>query len=173
MSKSNAPPPLYKQRSWSPDADRDEAWRRRKGSYQTGRRSQSVTDDDLEELKGSIDLGFGFRPDSPDLDPKLSDTLPALGFFCAVNRHYSDRLSRSSSTSSFFSDGESGSSTTIFDPGSGTIWSPILNKYKIIYLILIWRLWFDDRWWSCGGEDETETVGTGGGLFSEANFWGS
>ncbi|KAL5788323.1 hypothetical protein ACOSP7_005272 [Xanthoceras sorbifolium] len=117
MSKHNvppAPPPLYKQRSWTPDAERDEAWQRRKGTSQIRRRS--VTDDDLDELKGVIDLGFSFKPDSPDLDPKLSDTLPALGFYCAVNRHYSDRLSRSSSSSSFLSDSDSGSCSTIFDP---------------------------------------------------------
>ncbi|KAI9180418.1 hypothetical protein LWI28_004626 [Acer negundo] len=119
MSKRNAPPPplLRKQRSWSPDAHRDAAWRRRKVSHQLGRRCQSVTDDDLQELKGFIDLGFSFKPDSPDLDPKLSDTLPALGFYCSVNKQYSDRFSRSASSSSFFSDTNSGSSTTtIFDP---------------------------------------------------------
>ncbi|KAJ0011127.1 hypothetical protein Pint_34406 [Pistacia integerrima] len=128
MSKFNVPPPpppplprpLYKQRSWSPDAERDEAWQRRKGNYKMHccrQRSKSVTDDDLQELKGSIELGFGFEPDSPVLDPKLSDTLPALGFYCAVNKQYSNRLSRSSSTSSIFSDSDSCSSSTIFDAG--------------------------------------------------------
>ncbi|KAE8716709.1 hypothetical protein F3Y22_tig00110109pilonHSYRG00060 [Hibiscus syriacus] len=81
------PRPLYKQRSWSPDVERDEAWLRRKESYGDGlRRSQSFSNDDLEELKGCIELGFGFETDSPELDPKLSDTLPALPFYCAVNR---------------------------------------------------------------------------------------
>ncbi|XP_044490724.1 uncharacterized protein LOC123214798 [Mangifera indica] len=128
MSKFNVPPPppppvprpLCKQWSWSPDAERDEAWQRRKGNYKRNRRlqrSKSVTNDDLEELRGSIELGFGFEPDSPELDPKLSDTLPALGFYCAVNKQYSSRLSRSSSTSSIFSDGDAGSSSTIFDAG--------------------------------------------------------
>lgn len=130
MSKFNVPPPppppvprpLCKQWSWSPDAERDEAWQRRKGNYKRNRRlqrSKSVTNDDLEELRGSIELGFGFEPDSPELDPKLSDTLPALGFYCAVNKQYSSRLSRSSSTSSIFSDGDAGSSSTIFDAGKG------------------------------------------------------
>jgi hypothetical protein len=62
-----------------------------------------VTDDDLEELKACIELGFGFGPDSSDLDPKLSDTLPALGFYCALNKQYSSCLSRSASTSSLLS----------------------------------------------------------------------
>ncbi|KAJ4716310.1 Protein of unknown function (DUF1685) [Melia azedarach] len=121
MSKPNAPPPprpLYKQHSWSPDAERDEAWQRRKGNYHVRRqRSKSVTDEDLQELKGFIELGFGFKPDSPELDPKLSDTLPALGLYCAVNKQYNNRLSRSSSTSSIFSDSDSGSGSSIIDPG--------------------------------------------------------
>ncbi|XVE66828.1 hypothetical protein DITRI_Ditri08aG0110900 [Diplodiscus trichospermus] len=112
------PRPLYKQRSWSPDAERDEAWVRRKESYGVGlRRTQSLTNDDLEELKGCIELGFGFEPDSPELDPKLSDTLPALPFYCAVNRQYSGRLSRSSSTSSMGSFSDAGSTSTIIDQG--------------------------------------------------------
>ncbi|XP_010530774.1 PREDICTED: uncharacterized protein LOC104807268 [Tarenaya hassleriana] len=134
MSNRIAPPsqppprPLFKQHSWSPDADRDEAWIRKKkrpglSSSFSGvggglDRSKSVTDEDLEELKGCIELGFGFEPDSPDLDPRLSSTLPALGFYCAVNRQYSSRLSRTSSQSSIASEGDvNNSSSTIFDQG--------------------------------------------------------
>ncbi|GLU03208.1 hypothetical protein SLE2022_204180 [Rubroshorea leprosula] len=111
--------PLYKQMSWSPDVEREEAWLRRKGNHKKGlKRSKSVTDDDLEELKGCIDLGFGFAPDSPDLEPRLSNTLPALEFYCAVNRQFTGGLSRSSSSSSIGCDSESGSSTsTIFEQG--------------------------------------------------------
>lgn len=131
MANTSAPPaapplprPLYKQRSWAPDAEREEAWLRRKGNHQTRRRrSQSVTDEDLQELKGSIELGFGFQPDSPELDPKLTDTLPALGFYCAVNKHYTDRLSRCSSSSSISSDNDNVSCSSIIDLG------------KIFYLI--------------------------------------
>ncbi|KAK2665075.1 hypothetical protein Ddye_003649 [Dipteronia dyeriana] len=131
MSKRNAPPPpqLRKHLSWSPDAHRDAAWWRRKVRHQLGRRCQSLTDDDLQELKGFIDLGFSFKPDWPDLDPKLSDTLPALGFYCAVNKQYSDIFSRSSSSSSsYFSDTNSRSSTTtIFDPED----SPAMVKRRL------------------------------------------
>ncbi|KAK9287252.1 hypothetical protein L1049_015918 [Liquidambar formosana] len=113
------PPPLYKQRSWSPDMQRDEAWLRRKGSYGAGgsrlRRSKSVSDEDLDELKACIELGFGF--DSPDVDPKLSATFPALDFYHAVNKQYSKSLSRSSSTPSMASDSDLGSTDTIFDSG--------------------------------------------------------
>ncbi|KAK8558610.1 hypothetical protein V6N13_098260 [Hibiscus sabdariffa] len=110
---------LQKQWSWSPDAERDEAWHRRKALYGRGlRRTQSLTSDDIEELKGCIDLGFGFELDSPELDPKLSETLPALQFYCAVNRQYKGGMSRSSSTSSIDSlISDAGSTASIFDQG--------------------------------------------------------
>lgn len=102
---SPAPPPpllagrsssLYKQRSWSPDMCREEAWLRRKGNSKNRRpRSRSVTDDDLEELKACIELGFGF--DSPEVDRRLSDTLPALELYYAVNKQYNDGVSKPSS----------------------------------------------------------------------------
>ncbi|KAJ1419126.1 hypothetical protein SESBI_15397 [Sesbania bispinosa] len=84
--------PLLKQRSWSPDAYRDEAWLRRKGNSKN-RRSRSVTDEDVDELKACIELGFGFES-SPEveLDQRLSDTLPALGLYYAVNKTYNDSL---------------------------------------------------------------------------------
>ncbi|XP_030523363.1 uncharacterized protein LOC115736000 [Rhodamnia argentea] len=127
MSRPSAPPPrlgpqrpLHKQHSWSPDVLREEAWQRRKGSFK-GRRRASVTDDDLDELKGCIELGFGF--DSPDVDPKLSDTFPALELYRAVNKRYHRSLSRSSSVesslslSSLVSDNDAESSGSIYDPG--------------------------------------------------------
>ncbi|KAK7837256.1 uncharacterized protein LOC111991658 [Quercus suber] len=119
-SRPHAPPrPLHKQHSWSPDIHRDEAWLRRKGSNKNSsglRRNKSVSDDDLEELKACIELGFGF--DSPEVDPKLSDTIPALEFYYAVNKQYSNSLSRSSSSSSLMaSDTEIESPNTIIDQG--------------------------------------------------------
>ncbi|GMN30113.1 hypothetical protein TIFTF001_002705 [Ficus carica] len=98
----HAPPPLYKQRSWSPDVCREEAWLRRKNNsgmrrksrHQLQQRSKSVTDEDLDELKACIELGFGF--DSPEpADQRLSDTLPALELYYAVNKHYNDSLNPS------------------------------------------------------------------------------
>ncbi|KAJ9159829.1 hypothetical protein P3X46_025294 [Hevea brasiliensis] len=128
MSNFQAPQsqlrPLYKQRSWSPDTGKEELWLRRKSIHGKGHRlirskSVSVTDEDLEELKACIDLGFGFGPDSPELDPKLSDVLPGLRFYCAVNKQYSNGFSRSSSSSSIFSDSDSDASSgsSIFDLG--------------------------------------------------------
>ncbi|PIN06052.1 hypothetical protein CDL12_21393 [Handroanthus impetiginosus] len=109
--------PLYKQNSWSPDILRDEAWTNRQKNHRL-RRSRSVTDEDLEELRACFDLGFNF--DSPDLDPKLSSTFPALELYHAVNRQYYNCSSRSSSAS--FSDTDSPSFSvesprSIIDPG--------------------------------------------------------
>ncbi|KAE8707709.1 CLK4-associating serine/arginine rich protein-like [Hibiscus syriacus] len=111
--------PLYKTSSWSPDILRDEAWLGRKENSKKGR-SKSVTDEDLDELKACIELGFGF--DSPELDQRLSHTLPALGLYYAVNKNYNDFVSRSASSISGASDCDSipspiGSPHTIFGPG--------------------------------------------------------
>ncbi|XP_042501174.1 uncharacterized protein LOC122079022 [Macadamia integrifolia] len=120
-SKAAPPPvplPLYKQRSWSADTYRDEVWLKRKGNHKRKQRSGSVTDEDLDELKACIELGFGF--DSPDLDRKLSDTLPALGLYHAVTKQYSDSISKSSSSappSECDASSPPGSPLTIFSPG--------------------------------------------------------
>ncbi|KAJ8546157.1 hypothetical protein K7X08_018740 [Anisodus acutangulus] len=112
---------LYKQNSWSPDIIRDEAWQRRKNTYgsRLKQRSKSVTDEDLDELKACIELGYGF--DSPEMDQRLSDTFPAYGLFYAVNKQYADTLSKTPSLSSVISDCESthppGSPHTLVDPG--------------------------------------------------------
>jgi hypothetical protein len=97
MRRGPAPPPpksLQKQNSWSPDIERDEAWERRRRGIASGgsglRRVRSVTDDDLAELRGCIDLGFGFEP-SPGCAAcgagrsRLVETLPALDLYFAVN----------------------------------------------------------------------------------------
>ncbi|KAL2537393.1 uncharacterized protein Fot_18784 [Forsythia ovata] len=121
-TRPKVPPPLFKQKSWSPDNLREEAWSNRRRNYRLRRgKSLSVTDDDLEELRACFDLGFNF--DSPDLDPNLSNTFPALGFYYAVNRQYCNSLSRSCSSSSFgSSDYDSppsalSSRSSLFDPG--------------------------------------------------------
>ncbi|XP_015577515.1 uncharacterized protein LOC8262893 [Ricinus communis] len=114
--------PLYKQHSWSPDIYRDEAWLRRKGNSKK-KKSKSVTDEDVDELKACIELGFGF--DSPEMDQRLSDTLPALGLYHAVNKHYYDHTfskpvmaaSSSSTASDCDSPSPLGSPHAIFGPG--------------------------------------------------------
>ncbi|CAN1192412.1 hypothetical protein LINPERHAP2_LOCUS41538 [Linum perenne] len=99
-------PILRKNNSWSPDSGRENVWRRRKSNQSSSRlhrSSSNVTDEDVDELNACIELGFGFDPESPDLDPRLSETLPALGFYCAVHKQYNKILSR---TSSEVSDGD-------------------------------------------------------------------
>ncbi|CAN1765435.1 hypothetical protein LINPERHAP1_LOCUS9635 [Linum perenne] len=97
LRRSSAP--LYKQHSWSPDIHRDEIWQRRKNSSKN-RRTRSVTEEDVEELKACIELGFGFDSPEVGLDQRLSDTLPALGLYHAVNKHYNESDSASSSVGS-------------------------------------------------------------------------
>lgn len=50
-------------------------------------RTRSLTDDDFEELRGCIDLGFRFDQSSI---PDLCDTLPALEVYCAVAQNFQE-----------------------------------------------------------------------------------
>ncbi|XP_051140966.1 uncharacterized protein LOC127258233 [Andrographis paniculata] len=102
---------LYKQNSWSPDSLREEAWQRQRN--RRDRRSRSVTDEDLDEIKACIELGFGFGFDSPEIDQRLSDTFPAYGLYYAVNKQYSDAASKPP----WPSPSPVGSPHTIFGPG--------------------------------------------------------
>ncbi|KAG2329443.1 hypothetical protein Bca4012_020992 [Brassica carinata] len=100
---------LSKQHSWSPDLIREEAWSKRRDTSRNRRRGKSLTDDDLDELKASIELGFGFG--SPEVtDPRLSNTLPALELYYAVQRSYNDAVSNRSSSS--LSDGDNSPHTS-------------------------------------------------------------
>lgn len=83
-----------------------------------------MTDEDLDELKACIELGFGFDSPDAEFDPKLSDTLPALGLYYAVNNQYrNDAASRSSTSLTASSSSDCGSPSsqsapsTIFDQG--------------------------------------------------------
>ncbi|RWW76501.1 hypothetical protein BHE74_00015411 [Ensete ventricosum] len=57
-------------------------------------KTKGLTDEDLDELRGSIDLGFGFSEVEGGQD--LCDTLPALNLYFAVNRQLSDPKIQSS-----------------------------------------------------------------------------
>lgn len=50
-------------------------------------RTKSLTDDDLDELKGCLDLGFGF---SYDEIPELCNTLPALELCYSMTQKFID-----------------------------------------------------------------------------------
>jgi hypothetical protein len=61
----------------------------RSGSADSGGvgRARSLTDDDLEELKGCVDLGFGF---SYNEIPELCGTLPALELCYSMSKRFLD-----------------------------------------------------------------------------------
>uniref|UniRef100_A0A7N0ZWI7 Uncharacterized protein n=1 Tax=Kalanchoe fedtschenkoi TaxID=63787 RepID=A0A7N0ZWI7_KALFE len=50
-------------------------------------RTKSLTDEDLDELKGCVDLGFGF---SYDEIPELCNTLPALELCYSISQKFLD-----------------------------------------------------------------------------------
>ncbi|KAJ6918515.1 hypothetical protein NC651_012691 [Populus alba x Populus x berolinensis] len=72
---------------------RDRAWERRRRQILMQERTRSgllesddLTDEDLHELKGCIELGFGFKEEEGH---QLTNTLPALDLYFAVNRQLS------------------------------------------------------------------------------------
>lgn len=61
------------------------------------RLAKRITDEDLDELRGSMDLGFRFDEQKGGQD--LCDTLPALDLYFAVNRQLSEPKMRFSTSS--------------------------------------------------------------------------
>ncbi|KGN53057.1 uncharacterized protein LOC101213317 [Cucumis sativus] len=59
-------------------------------------RTKSLTDEDLDELKGCVDLGFGF---SYDEIPELCNTLPALELCYSMSQKYMDDHQKSPESS--------------------------------------------------------------------------
>ncbi|KAD3337097.1 hypothetical protein R6Q59_027925 [Mikania micrantha] len=59
-------------------------------------RAKSLTDEDLEELKGCLDLGFGFNYDEI---PELCNTLPALELCYSISRKFLDDKRKSPESS--------------------------------------------------------------------------
>ena len=57
------------------------------GGGAVGRRTRSLTEEDLEELKGCLDLGFGF---SYHQIPGLCGTLPGLELCYSMTRRFLD-----------------------------------------------------------------------------------
>ncbi|KAK4754116.1 hypothetical protein SAY87_002220 [Trapa incisa] len=117
---------LYKHRAWSADMYRDEVWERRKGRHMARlvRRSKSVADEDLDEIKACIELGFSFEP--PEIDPRLSDTLPGLPFYYAVlsNTYLHSMASKSRSNSVDGSESCSSNVSPADSPGHQSMFSP-------------------------------------------------
>ncbi|TYJ11398.1 hypothetical protein E1A91_A11G273600v1 [Gossypium mustelinum] len=120
---------------------REIAWeRRRRQILRQERRKNGIienglTDEDLHELKGCIELGFGFNEEEGQ---KLTSTLPALDLYFAVNRQLSpspvstphsrgSSLSLGDRSSSFGSPTSTESDWKIYSPGE----DPQLVKTKL------------------------------------------
>jgi len=89
------------------ETKRELKWEKRRRQILRHRRRRNVmfhledlTDEDFHELKGSIELGFGFNEEAGQ---QLFSTLPALDIYFAINRHAS--LSPASSPLSHASSG--------------------------------------------------------------------
>jgi hypothetical protein len=76
----------------------------------TSSRNRSLTDEDMEELRGCIDLGFGFSNDEKDME--LCNTLPALELCYAITKRYNDVVGRTSSSPTTISTSQSSSSSS-------------------------------------------------------------
>ncbi|KAL2921037.1 Sulfate adenylyltransferase [Bienertia sinuspersici] len=78
-------------------------------------RTKSLTDDDLDELKGCVDLGFGF---SYDEIPELCNTLPALELCYSMSQKFLDDHPNQQQQSSNGKTVGGGSSDTASSSGS-------------------------------------------------------
>ncbi|KAG8363768.1 hypothetical protein BUALT_Bualt19G0056700 [Buddleja alternifolia] len=103
---------------------RNIAWEKRRRQFlQQERRKNGInqeadhlTDEDMNELKGCIELGFGF---SQEDGQRLSTTIPALDLFLAVNRQvYPSPISSPASTASAPSLGASSVAVALGDRSS-------------------------------------------------------
>jgi hypothetical protein len=85
----------------------------------TRSRTRSLTDEDMDELRGCIDLGFGFSNEQEDME--LCNTLPALELCYAITRQYNDVVTGRSSSSPISTSGRSSnSSSRSFDQTSSS-----------------------------------------------------
>ncbi|XP_060180958.1 uncharacterized protein LOC132610652 [Lycium barbarum] len=111
------------------ETPRDIAWeKRRRQILLQERRKQGIhipdnlTDEDLNELKGCIELGFGFNEEEGQ---RLCSTLPALDLYFAVNRQYSTSpISSPGSKGSLPSPASSSTSATSLGGRSSSFGSP-------------------------------------------------
>lgn len=132
---------LSKQMSIS-EVPRDMAWEKRRHQERRENDADDLTDEDLNELKGCIELGFGFNEEDGQ---KLCHTIPALDLYFAVNRKFA--------TSPILSPASSGSAS-----GVSTTSSPSLGGHSS------WhgspRSDVDSTWKICNPGDDPEQVKT-------------
>jgi len=100
-------------------------------SSSTERVAKRLTDGDLDELKGSMDLGFRFDEQKGGQD--LCDTLPALDLYFAINRQLSEPKMRwsTSSVPSLSATKSSPNLCSTPTPGSPTAHSNPMDSWKI------------------------------------------
>jgi len=92
--------------------------------------ANGVTDEDLDELKGSMELGFGFNEENGGQN--LCDTLPALDLYFAVTRQLSEPKMRVCSRSlPSLTLATSSSSTQSSPGGSPMAQHSLLDSLKI------------------------------------------
>lgn len=142
-----APPPWKNRRCLSKqlsmcETPRDIAWEKRRRQIIRQERkknginqdSEDLTDEDLNELKGSIELGFGFNEEDGQT---LCNTLPALDLYFAVNRQLStspvstpggSSSSLEVRSSSFESPKSESDAWKICNPGKVSTFKPMLNN---------------------------------------------
>ncbi|XP_031478654.1 uncharacterized protein LOC116249628 [Nymphaea colorata] len=81
--------------------------RRKEDGVKRFSRTKSLTDDDLDELKGCVDLGFGF---SYEEIPELCNTLPALELCYSMSQRFMDEQQQRSPSSDLSSSPSEGGS---------------------------------------------------------------
>ncbi|EPS70647.1 hypothetical protein M569_04112, partial [Genlisea aurea] len=103
---------------------RNLAWERRRRQFlrQERRRnginkeSDLLTDEDLNELKGCIELGFGFDEENGQ---SLCSTIPALDLYFAVNRQFASSPVSSPNSNTSASASLGARSSSVGSPGTG------------------------------------------------------
>lgn len=131
------------------ETPRDIAWekRRRQILRQERRRNgindsddMVLTDEDLHELKGCIELGFGFNEEEGQ---RLCPTLPALDLYFAVNRQFSPSPVSTPNSARHSTSSLGGRSSSFGSPRSDTdawkICSP--GTYAIFILLHILHIY--------------------------------
>ncbi|CAF2260602.1 unnamed protein product [Brassica rapa] len=114
------------------ETKRDKAWERRRRQMLHHLEMKQIneggdidlTDEDLSELKGSIELGFGFNEEQGQ---QLTTTLPALDLYFAVNRQISPVSTPSSG-------GSSSSRLTSLGEGSSSFGSPMSDSEGLKFM---------------------------------------
>ncbi|XWS42519.1 hypothetical protein CRYUN_Cryun16bG0021100 [Craigia yunnanensis] len=109
------------------ETSRDIAWEKRRRQILRQERGKNrsietdgLTDEDLDELKGCIELGFGFKEEEGQ---QLCNTLPALDLYFAVNRQLSPSpVSTPQSRGSFSTSSLGGRSSSFGSPRSESDW---------------------------------------------------